>query len=163
MAPRSTNAGACRLAPEQHVLGDRQVGRERKLLIDDRDAVLPGRERTGDGDGLPVDQDLAARIRLVGAGQDLHQRRFAGAVLAHERMDFAGMDLERDVRERPHAGERLGDVAHLEDRSGGVQGRPIMEIRGDFANKQGSSHVDWVGGCRADASKRRSPADAPCG
>ena len=44
------------------------------------------------------------------AGEDLHQRRLAGAVLAHERVDLAGAEVEVDAVERGDAGEALGDA-----------------------------------------------------
>ena len=49
----------------------------------------------GDGDGRPIEQDLA----LVGRGQpvqDVHERGLARAVLAEQRVDLAGADLEVD-------------------------------------------------------------------
>jgi hypothetical protein len=64
----------------------------------------------------PLDPDLAARIWPVGARQDLHQRRLAGAVLAHQSVDFSGIDREVDAAECLDAEEGLGDPAHLEDR-----------------------------------------------
>ena len=75
-----------------------------------------GGDRVGDLDRLAVDQDLAAGVGLVGARQDLHQRRLAGAVLAHQRLDLAAPGLELDVVERLHAREGLGDPAHLQRR-----------------------------------------------
>ncbi len=85
---------ATRLAAEMDVLGNREVGRERELLIDDRDAMRLGRERAVDLRRLAVEPDLRARIRRIGAGEDLHQRRLAGAVLPHQRVHLARMDGE---------------------------------------------------------------------
>ena len=45
------------------------------------------------------------------AGQDLDQRRFAGAVVADQRHDLAGMDVEIDVGQRRDRAEVLGDAA----------------------------------------------------
>ena len=64
--------------------------------------------------GAAGQQDLAA-IGLMDAGDDLDQRRFAGAVLAEQGVDLAGIEGERDVLERLRGVEPLGDVAHLED------------------------------------------------
>ena len=59
---------------------------------------------------LAVEQDLALR-RLLDAGDDLHQRRFAGAVLADQHVDGAGPHFEVDVLDRHRAGIDLGDAA----------------------------------------------------
>ena len=57
------------------------------------------------------------------AGDDLDQRRFAGAVLAEQRMDLARAHVEVDVLERSDAGERLGDAGHGDD---GGRGRILV-------------------------------------
>ena len=44
-----------------------------------------------------------------GAAEDAHQRRFAGAVLADQRMDFAGQHLEIDAIERCGRPEALAN------------------------------------------------------
>ena len=67
--------------------------------------------------GSAVQQDLAA-IRLMDAGHDLDQRRLAGAVLAEQGVNLAGIERERHVLERLGGVEALGDVAHLQDRRG---------------------------------------------
>ena len=117
-------AAAMRLGAEIDVLRHRQVRRECQLLVDDGDAVPLGRDRVGDGHGLAVDQQLAAGVGLVRAGQNLHQRGLAGAVLAHQRQHLAAPCLEADVVERLDPGEGLGNSAHLEPghglRAGGV-------------------------------------------
>ncbi len=109
---------AARFAAEIDVFGDGQVRRERQFLVDDGDAVGLGRKRAVDLHGLAVDLDLGAGIGDVGAGEDLHQRGFAGAVLTHQRMDLAGVDGKLDVAQRLHAGEGLGDVLHAQYRRG---------------------------------------------
>ena len=58
---------------------------------------------------LAAQADLPAS-GVVDAGDDLHQRRLAGAVLAHERMDGAGLEAELDVVQRHHAREFLADT-----------------------------------------------------
>ena len=40
---------------------------------------------------------------------DLDERRFAGAVFAHQRVDLATLQIERNTIERQHARERFGD------------------------------------------------------
>ena len=53
-------------------------------------------------------------IRLIDAGHDLDERRLSCAVLAHQRVDLAGPDLERDIVERTDAREALADVVDRE-------------------------------------------------
>src|SRR3954452_12937241 len=63
-------------------------------------------------DRPPLDPDLA----LVGpddAGDDLHQGRLAGPVLAHERVHRAGPDREPDPVQRHHARVALRDPLRL--------------------------------------------------
>ena len=63
---------------------------------------------------LAGQQDLAA-VGLVHAGHDLDQRRLAGAVLAEQRMDFAGVERERHVLQRLRGVEPLGDAADIQN------------------------------------------------
>ena len=63
----------------------------------------------GQLDRLAV-HEHAPRGGLLHAGEDLHQRRLAGAVLADEDVDLAGVDVEGDVVEGGRAREDLGDV-----------------------------------------------------
>ena len=79
-----------RLRADEDVLGDAQVGEERRLLEDDRD---PGRLRLL---GVVEDRLLAveqqpAGVGPVDAGEDLDERRLAGAVLADEAVHLAGV------------------------------------------------------------------------
>ncbi|MGO8205279.1 hypothetical protein ACC735_39590, partial [Rhizobium ruizarguesonis] len=48
-------------------------------------------------------------------GQDLEQRRFAGAVLADQRSDRAGMQRDAEIVERLHARKDLGDAEHFKN------------------------------------------------
>jgi hypothetical protein len=49
-------------------------------------------------------------------GQDLHDRRLAGAVLADERMNGRGVDVEADAGERADAAVALRDAAERQKR-----------------------------------------------
>ena len=102
-------AGAERFAAEEDVGGDAELGDEVELLVDDGDARPFGVADAGEADGGAVDQDLAG-VGGLDAGEDLHQRRLAGAVLAHERVHLAGAEVEVDAVERGHPGEMLGDA-----------------------------------------------------
>ena len=50
--------------------------------------------------------------------QDFHQRAFARAVLADERMDLAGCNLERNIFERAGGAKTLLHLAHAQARCG---------------------------------------------
>ena len=105
------------LVAEEDVLGDRELGDQRELLVDDHDpggfAVPDVLER----DGLSLEDDLAVvgAVR-VDAAEHLHQRRLARAVLSADGVDLTAVDGQGDVRQRLDAGELLGDGPHLQDR-----------------------------------------------
>ena len=63
----------------------------------------------------PSDRALG---QLLDAGDDLHQRRLARAVLAHQHVDRAHAQVEIDVLERPRAGIDLGRRPGSTGRSG---------------------------------------------
>ena len=73
---------------QSHVLADRQVGNERRILIDRDDACST---RFGGGPkGPPCAVDLyGSAIRGVDARENLYQRALARAVGPHQGMDFA--------------------------------------------------------------------------
>ena len=85
------------------------------MLVDDGDAEITRRCRPGK-DQLPLLQSHVTGVRLVDAGQNLHQRALARAVLAHERMDLAGEKREVDIREGLDGAESLGDSCQFENR-----------------------------------------------
>ena len=76
-------------------------------------AELPGRERQPDG--LAVDEQLAG-VGLVEAGEDLDQRRLAGAVLPEEAVDLPGEHVEVDTAQRARPAEALRQVPQRETR-----------------------------------------------
>src|SRR5580704_19742113 len=82
-----------RLAANPDVLGDRHVIHQVEFLMDHGDAVLQRVERRCQLDLLPL-QFEGAGIGRVNPGDNLHQRRLAGAVLAHERMDVTALQPE---------------------------------------------------------------------
>ena len=105
LAPADDLAGV-RFPPDEDVLLHREVRHEIELLIDDGDAEVLRLAGAVEDDRLTVEDDLAA-VRLIDPGEDLHQGALAGAVLADEPEDFAGMDFETDVLQRQHTGEAL--------------------------------------------------------
>ena len=64
---------------------------------------------------LAVEGDLALGGREV-AGDDLDQRRLAGAVVAHQPEHLAGLDREIDTLQRLDRAEMLGDALELQQR-----------------------------------------------
>ena len=86
--------------PAKTFSATRQIGEDGRLLVH-RDDPEPVRGlRVADPLRLAVDQELAV-VGLDDAGEDLHERRLAGAVLADERVHRARLDREADVGERP--------------------------------------------------------------
>ncbi len=79
------------------------------------------------GDGMEVsflalENDLAFIIAgWVDARKHLHKRGFSGAILAHQRVDFAMLDGEIDVFERVDARKAFGDAAHFENGGHGLR------------------------------------------
>ena len=95
---------------ERHrdVLGDRQVGEERWLLVDGGDAERAGAAGIHRRHDVAVDDELAA-IRRLGAGDDLDEGGFPRAVLTDEGVHFARTEIEGDPLEGADAGKRFGD------------------------------------------------------
>ena len=77
--------------------------------------------------GLPaVQHETPGEIR-VHAGDDLHQRAFARAVLADETMDLAGGKREVDPAKRLDTAEGFRDPLQFED--GLMSQRHLAQIR----------------------------------
>ena len=60
---------------------------------------------------------MRARIGGIGAEEDVHQAGLAGAVLAEEAEDVAGVQRQVDAGARLHRAEALGDAAHRDEGS----------------------------------------------
>ncbi len=108
------DAEAARVASDEDVLRDREIRTQVHFLVDRADPQrlrILGRARR---DALAV-QDDAAAVGLVDAGEDLDQRGFTCAVLAHQRVDFAGEEAQAGIGQRLHARELHVDACHLED------------------------------------------------
>jgi hypothetical protein len=106
---------APRLAADEDVLRRGQVVHQVEFLMDDADAQLLGGARARDVDGLAIEAHLAAVFR-VDAGEDLHQRGLAGAVLAHQRVHLVGQQLEVHLVEHTHGLEGLAQVRDRDQR-----------------------------------------------
>ena len=106
-------AGLAVFPAQEDVLTDAHVGHEVQLLIDDADAH--GRCFRGrvDLDGFAFPEDLAA-VRLMYAGQDLHEGRFARAVLSDQRVHLAAPERKRDVPQRVNTRKGLVYIFHYQ-------------------------------------------------
>src|SRR5439155_27370414 len=93
-----------RLSADEDVLGRGQVRHEAELLMDDADAELLRGTRSGDVHVGALQADPPG-VHAVDAGEDLHERRLAGAVFADERVDLTSTKLEVRVAEGVDAGE----------------------------------------------------------
>ena len=89
-------------------------------------------------DRRTVEQDLAG-VRRVDAGEQFHQCRFAGAVLAGNRMNGAGVSDEGDVRQRPDRAEALRDVAELDRRRAASAVEPSPAVGEDRHRRRRAS------------------------
>ena len=103
------------LVAQVHVLADGHLGHQRQLLVDDDDAQLLGILDVRELADLPVVDDVAL-VGAVGidAAEDVHQRGFARAVLAHQCVNLTFLHLEVDVVQGLYAREGLGDVLHFQ-------------------------------------------------
>ncbi len=82
-----------------------KVLREVELLVDQHDAQRHRRRASSrTADGPPSTRSVAAGPRLD-AGQDLDERRLAGAVLAEQAVDAAGFERETHAMQHLHRAE----------------------------------------------------------
>ena len=118
LAPGTLDAGAqgkAALGAEEQVLQDGERLHQHEMLVDHADPGPDRVLRTADRPLLAVDQDLPA-IGLIIAVEDVHQRRLAGTVLAHDPVDGAGGDAEVDVAVGLDGAEALADATQLDRR-----------------------------------------------
>src|SRR4051812_36878823 len=83
--------------------------------MNDADAEVAGSLLVDLSDPAAVDRDRSA-VERVDAGDDLAERRLAGAVLAKQGVDLTRRDAHRHGIERAHAGEALRQVPDIEPR-----------------------------------------------
>ena len=67
----------------------------------------------GETDLMAIDGDGSA-VRLLHAVQDLHQRRFASAILTDQRVDRAGSDRDVNVMVGDHARKSFADPTEFD-------------------------------------------------
>ena len=122
MAALIEQAAAGHFATEEQVLFHRQVGDQAEFLEDRADAHDARRVRRQMDDLLALIFVIAGILR-VGAGDDIDERGFAGAVLAEENVHLAVTQIEIDAVQRHHAGEVLRYAGKLEQKTVGAGGR----------------------------------------
>ena len=106
--------------PSVKVLRHRHRRNEIDFLIDARRSRRRARRPANSSRMRRPSSRIIAGVRSRRAGHDLDQRRFAGAVLAQQRMHLAGFDAEIDVVERPHAGIGFRHADEFDPRGQGV-------------------------------------------
>ena len=101
------------VARQHEILRNRHGRHEREVLIDHAEAERVRGARIVD-DLLPVIDHQLAVVGLVVAHDALDERRFAGAVLAKERMERAGPHLQRHLIERGELAEAFDDIERFD-------------------------------------------------
>jgi hypothetical protein len=114
-APVDQSESLRRIA-DRDIVGDRQVGNQREFLKDAHDAGLVGRRGRSEFDLAPVKQH-APFIGLDDARHDLDEGGFAGAVLAQNGVNLAGLDGQIRLLEGLDAAIALGGALHTEQRN----------------------------------------------
>jgi hypothetical protein len=110
-------AAVLRLAAQEEIAGHAHQRDEVDLLVDGGDPGVLGGEWGGERHRLALIGEFAF-VRVVDAGENLDQRRFAGAVLTDKRVHLARAGREGDLLQRRDAGESLGQSTDGEDFSG---------------------------------------------
>jgi len=93
LQPPALQKPAPRLTSEEDVVDDVQVVAEREVLIHGLDPEVDRVARPPELDRFTLESDHSA-IERNAPGQDLDERRLAGAVVTHQRDDFAAMQGE---------------------------------------------------------------------
>src|SRR6185437_13609858 len=99
------------------------------------DPARPRVPRPREDDRLSLEQHLAL-VGYVHAGEDLDQRRLAGAVVSEHAGDLAGVHSQADVLERVDAPEVLRDRPHFERRLAVVRLHVLALRRGFSASRK---------------------------
>src|SRR5262249_23543202 len=95
-----------RLVPEHDVRDRVEVVAQREVLVDGLDPERAGARRRERRQLLLSEPELAT-VGLVDPAEDVDERALAGAVVAAQRDDLAGVDGERDAVERLQPAEPL--------------------------------------------------------
>ena len=135
------------------VFGDGHRRAEGEFLIDDDDAGGATVERRSEARRFAVDEDFSlARLKI--AGEDVHQRGLAGAVLTNDSVHLAGAKADADMIERDDAGEPLGDPGDLEDIG---TGRHRRHARARPGHPRGSTELRLIASARKGSAHDLKP------
>jgi hypothetical protein len=96
------------------ILGHRKIGAERQFLEDATDPELLGQDHRVVLPWFAADDDFSF-VRGERSGQDMHQRGFTGAVMAHEPDTLSGADREINPGKRADGAEMLFDTVQFHD------------------------------------------------
>ena len=88
--------------------------------MDHADPQIKGVSGAADGHLLPIDEDLAS-IRIVDAGEHVHQRSFSTAVFTQERQDLPLINIEVHVLVGNDSAEFLRNIPQLDCSGFGIQ------------------------------------------
>ena len=100
------------LTPQKDILSDAEIGFQRQFLMHGANAQLARHNRTANAHRRTVDQYLAA-VGGLGPAEDLDQCRLAGAVFAHQRVNFTGLQVKLNIAQRLNARKTLGNCDQL--------------------------------------------------
>ena len=103
------NAVPHRPAPDEDVFRDRQFRQQLKLLMDEDNTLVDRLARGGRGIRLPLPCH-GAFGRGAGSGNDTRQGGLAGTVLAKQRDDLSGINVEANVLKHLQRAIALGDT-----------------------------------------------------
>src|SRR5262249_4585374 len=130
--------------------GDVHVPAQGEVLVDHLDPAGARLVRVAEVGGIALDPHLAG-IALIGARQDLHQRRLAGGVVADESEDLAGKEAQLDILQGLDGAEGLADAPHLHDRRSVARSHVATALAGIDVSARG--HKRWsMCSCRSQIS-----------
>ena len=83
------------------------------MLMHHADPFIDGRPGRVDSDSLAVNEDTAL-IRLVQTIQNIHQRRFPGAVFPQQGQHFSSGNVNADMVIAENSGKPLDNIPHFQ-------------------------------------------------
>ena len=121
---------------EHCVFHHRESPHQHEFLMHHADAERDRVFRAAEAHRFAIDQNFSG-VHRVEAVENLHQRAFAGAVFAEQRVNFARLNRQIDVVVREHAGEALYDVLHFQ----GMLHRSLLQEAADRKLPSRNSHA----------------------
>src|ERR1700722_457229 len=121
--PAERRTSLFQLRAEEEIAAHAHQRNRSHLLVNGGDAARTRVARIREAGLLSVEVDRAAAGRMK-TGQDLDQRRLAGAVVSQQAHDLARVNGDRNVGQRLHPGEVLADIAQFDERLG--HGRMLL-------------------------------------